>query len=102
MTCLRYQVYLYVSGTIAYFKPKLRVVTETALCGCTASTMGNVLYMKPPHTPYYRQHYPTLYKHHYLHHLEENSSMVKMPSPMLKSKGKTVWLRNHHMQENCP
>jgi hypothetical protein len=30
-------------------------------------------------------------------HLKENFSMVKLPYLCKKSKGKPVWLRNHHI-----
>jgi hypothetical protein len=33
----------------------------------------------------------------YLHHLEENAKIVKISFPILKIKGKTVWLKNHPM-----
>ncbi len=40
---------------------------------------------------------PTLYGSITFTHLEENSSMVKLPYLCEKVKGKPVWLRNHHM-----
>jgi hypothetical protein len=33
----------------------------------------------------------------YLHHLEENANIVKLSFPILKIKGKTVWLKTHLM-----
>jgi hypothetical protein len=77
MTCFKYQVYLYGSDAITYLNAFLWVVTEPAL---------RVIRLPPPPTT--GSPPPSLYGSITFTHMEDNSSMGKLP-PMLKSKGKT-------------
>jgi hypothetical protein len=81
MTCFKYQVRLYGSETITY------------LSGYKASTMSH---LTDP-TPHYRHPSPPVYGSIAFTHLKEKFGMVKLPYLCKKSKGKPVWLWNHHM-----
>ncbi len=69
-----------------------RVIKQTALCEM-------VYQLNFPH-PHYRQPVPHGGWQHYLHSLEINYSVVKLPIPILKSKGKILWLMNHQIKSN--
>ncbi len=86
MTCLKYQVYLYGSEAITNLNDFLWVVTEPALW-----------VIKLPPTPTTGSPPPSLYGGITFTHLEENSSMVKLPYLCEKARGKPVCLRKHHM-----
>ncbi len=85
MTCFKYQVYLYGSEAITYLNAILWVVTEPALW---------VIRLAPPPL---QAALPLVYGSITFTHLKENFSMVKLPYLCKKSKGKPVWLGNHHM-----
>jgi hypothetical protein len=68
MTCFKYQVYLYGSEAITYLNAFLWVVTERV-------TMSH----QTAPTPHFRQPPPSLYGNITFAHLEENSSIVKLP-----------------------
>ncbi len=86
ITCFKYQVYLYDSEAITYLNAFLWVVTEPALW-----------VIRLPPSPTTGSPPPSLYGSITITHLEENSSMVKLPYLFLKERGKPVWLRNHHI-----
>jgi hypothetical protein len=84
MTCFKYQVYLYGSETITYLSAILWVASEPALV--SHQTVSTLLFRQPS---------PPVYGT--FTHLKENFSMVKLPYLCKWSKGKHVWLGNHHM-----
>jgi hypothetical protein len=87
MISFKYQMYLYGSEAITYLNAIHWLVTEPALWVI-------------PHP--YRQPYNPLYGSITFTDLEGNSSMSKLQYLYKKAKGKTVCLRNHHMENNCP
>jgi hypothetical protein len=80
-TCFRYQVYLYVSGTITNLKPILRVVTETSLWGYTLHSQTFVQCFVHQTACPTKPTLPNLYKQHYL----------------CNSEITLVWLNCHHL-----
>ncbi len=85
MTCFKYQMYLYGSGALTYLNAILWGVTDLQLW----------VIRLPPHPTTGSPPPPPQYESITFTQLKENFSMVKLP--MLKSKGKPVWLRSHHM-----
>ncbi len=86
MTCFKYQVCLYGSEAIAYLNAYFKRLQSQHYESSDLPpppTTGS-----PP---------PPLCGCITFNYLEANFSMVKLPYLSKKSKGKPVWLRNHHI-----
>jgi hypothetical protein len=90
MTCFKCRVCQYGSEAITYLNAFLWVVTEPAL---------RVIRLPPP--PSAGSPPPSLYGSITFTQLGENSITVKLSHLyMLKARGKPVWFRSHHMENN--